>query len=99
MAADSLLILLVDDEPPIRRLVHTSLTGEGFRVLEAESGQQAIQLATERPPDLVILDLGLPDMDGQHVLRQLREWLSAPIIILSARDQEKQKISALDSGA
>jgi two-component system, OmpR family, KDP operon response regulator KdpE len=99
MSTNSPLILLVDDEPPIRRLVHTSLTAEGYRVLEAEDGQQAVRLAAQQPPDLVILDLGLPDIDGQAILRQLREWLTAPIIILSARDQEKQKIAALDGGA
>jgi two-component system, OmpR family, KDP operon response regulator KdpE len=99
MATLSPLILLVDDEPPIRRLVHATLTGEGYRVIEAESGQQAVRLATQQPPDLVILDLGLPDVDGQEILRKLREWLHAPIIILSARDQEKQKITALDNGA
>jgi len=89
----------VDDEPPIRRLVHASLDDEGYRVAEAESGQQAVRLAAQQPPDVVILDLGLPDMDGHAVLRQLREWLRAPIIILSARDQEKEKVAALDHGA
>ncbi len=99
MSSTSPLILLIDDEKPIRRLVHTSLGGEGYRVVEAETGKDAIQLAVQQPPDLVILDLGLPDMDGQAVLSQLREWLRAPIIILSARDQENQKITALDLGA
>src|SRR5262245_60020047 len=99
MAAAAPLILLVDDEPPIRRLFHTALTSEGYRVLEAESGQQALQIAASQPPDLVILDLGLPDIDGQVVLNKLREWLTRPIIILSARDQEKQKVNALDHGA
>jgi two-component system KDP operon response regulator KdpE len=66
---------------------------------EAETGQKAIRVAAQQPPDLVILDLGLPDMDGQDVLRQLREWLQAPVIVLSARDQERQKIAALDNGA
>jgi two-component system, OmpR family, KDP operon response regulator KdpE len=99
MANAAPLILIVDDEPPIRRLVHTALDDEGYRVAEAESGQQAVRLATQQPPDVVILDLGLPDVDGQAVLRQLREWLRAPIIILSARDQEKEKVAALDSGA
>src|SRR5262245_5822073 len=99
MSTNSPLVLLVDDEPPIRRLVHTSLTAEGYRVLEAETGEQAVRLAAQQPPDLVILDLGLPDIDGQAVLRRLREWLTAPILILSARDQEKQKIAALDGGA
>jgi two-component system KDP operon response regulator KdpE len=93
------LILLVDDERPIRRLVHTALSGAGYRVLEAETGGDALRLAAQQPPDLVILDLGLPDADGQAVLRQLREWLRAPVIILSARDQERQKVTALDNGA
>jgi two-component system, OmpR family, KDP operon response regulator KdpE len=99
MANTAPLILIVDDDPPIRRLVHTSLDDEGYRVAEAESGQQAVRLAAQQPPDVVVLDLGLPDVDGQAVLRQLREWLRAPIIILSARDQEKEKVAALDSGA
>ena len=99
MANPAPLILIVDDEPPIRRLVHTSLNDEGYRVAEAESGQQAVRLAAQQPPDVVILDLGLPDMDGHAVLRKLREWLRAPIIILSARDQEKEKVAALDHGA
>jgi two-component system KDP operon response regulator KdpE len=99
MANPAPLILIVDDEPPIRRLVHASLHDEGYRVEEAESGEQAVRLAAQQPPDVVILDLGLPDMDGHAVLRQLREWLRAPIIILSARDQEKEKVAALDNGA
>jgi len=99
MAIFAPLILLVEDELPIRRFLRTSLTSEDYRLVEAESGQQAIRLAAQQPPDLVILDLGLPDIDGQDVLRQLREWLRAPIIILSARDQEKQKVAALDNGA
>jgi len=99
MAIFAPLILLVEDELPIRRFLRTSLSSEDYRLVEAESGQQAIRLAAQQPPDLVILDLGLPDIDGQDVLRQLREWLKAPIIILSARDQEKQKVTALDNGA
>src|SRR5207249_4649061 len=75
------------------------LAGEGYRLVEAETGQQALKLAAQQPPDLVVLDLGLPDLDGQEVLRQLRDWLQAPIIILSVRDQEQQKITALDNGA
>jgi two-component system KDP operon response regulator KdpE len=93
------LILLVEDELPIRRFLRAALAGAGYRLTEAETGQQAIKLAAQQPPDLVILDLGLPDMDGQEVLRQLREWLRAPIVILSVRDQEEQKIQALDGGA
>ncbi len=93
------LILLIDDEPPIRKLVHVALSGEGYRVLEAECGSDGLRLAAQQPPDLVILDLGLPDIDGQQLLEQLREWLRAPILILSARDQESQKVAALDRGA
>jgi two-component system KDP operon response regulator KdpE len=93
------VILLVEDELPIRRFLRASLPAEDYRLVEAETGEQAKRLAAHHPPDLVILDLGLPDMDGQDVLRQLREWLHAPIIILSARDQEKQKVMALDNGA
>jgi two-component system KDP operon response regulator KdpE len=99
MPTASPLILLVEDEAPIRRFLRASLASEGYRLAEADTGRQGLRLATQQPPDLVILDLGLPDMDGQDVLHQLREWLKAPIIILSARDQEKQKIAALDSGA
>ncbi len=93
------LILIVDDELPIRRLLRNALSEEGYRLAEAETGQQAIRLAVQQPPELVILDLGLPDMEGQDLLKKLREWLQAPIIILSARDQEQQKIQALDHGA
>src|SRR5882757_8113690 len=99
MANTSALILLIDDELTIRRFLVKSLAAKSYRLLEAETGEQAIRLATQQPPDLVILDLGLPDMDGQEVLKQLRQWLQAPILILSARDQEQQKITALDAGA
>jgi two-component system KDP operon response regulator KdpE len=99
MATAAPLILLIEDEQPIRRLLQTSLAAENYRLVEAESGGRGLRLAVQQPPDLVILDLGLPDIDGQEVLRQLREWLRAPIVILSARDQEKQKVAALDSGA
>src|ERR1051325_10798712 len=99
MSTATPLILLVEDELPIRRFLRTSLLGENYRLAEADTGQQALRVAAQQPPDLVILDLGLPDVDGQEVLRQLREWLQAPIIILSARDQEQQKVTALDHGA
>ena len=92
-------ILIIEDEQPIRRFLRASLSNEGYRVTEAPSGMQGLQMATAQPPDLVILDLGLPDLDGQDVLQRLREWCTAPIIILSARDQEPQKIKALDHGA
>jgi two-component system KDP operon response regulator KdpE len=99
MPLNASLLLLVEDELPIRRFLMTSLAAEGYRVAEAETGEKALRLAAQQPPDLVILDLGLPDMDGQEVLQRLREWSQAPIIILSARDQEREKITALDSGA
>src|SRR5712691_3233656 len=93
------LILLVEDEQPIRRFLRSALNAEGYRLAEAETAQQATRLATQQPPDLVILDLGLPDQDGQVLLEQLREWLNAPIIVLSARSQDQQKVIALDHGA
>lgn len=99
MQAGSHHILVIEDESPIRRFLKASLSNEGYRVSEAASGEEGLRLAATQPPDLVILDLGLPDLDGQDVLQQLREWYTSPIIILSARDQESQKIMALDSGA
>lgn len=93
------LVLIIDDELPIRRFLRASLTVEGYHVVEAEPGEAGLKLAARQPPDLVILDLGLPDLDGQDVLRRLREWLTAPILVLSARDQEPQKVEALDHGA
>src|SRR5438552_14911079 len=93
------LVLLIEDELPIRRFLRASLTGDGYRLVEAETGQQGLRLAAQQPPDLVILDLGLPDLDGQEVLKRLREWFTGPIIVLSARDQEAQKVQALDGGA
>jgi two-component system KDP operon response regulator KdpE len=92
-------ISIVEDEQPIRRFLRASLTSEGYRIDEAATGEEALQMAIRHPPDLVVLDLGLPDLDGQEVLARLREWYAAPIIVLSARDQESQKIKALDCGA
>jgi two-component system KDP operon response regulator KdpE len=93
------LVLLIEDELPIRRFLRTSLAEEEYRLIEAETGEQALRLAAQQPPDLIVLDLGLPDLDGQAVLSRLREWYQGPIIVLSARDQEHQKITALDHGA
>lgn len=93
------LILVIEDEQPIRRFLRASLSDEGYRLNEASSGGEGVRLATQQPPDLVILDLGLPDLDGQEIIRRLREWSKVPIIILSARDQESEKILALDGGA
>ena len=88
--SDSPQILLIEDESPIRKFVCASLEREGYRLIEAETGQKALTLAASQPPDLVILDLGLPDKDGLDVLRGLREWLAAPVIVLSARAGERQ---------
>jgi two-component system, OmpR family, KDP operon response regulator KdpE len=99
MASNAANVLVVDDEVPIRRFLHASLTGAGYQVREAQTGEQGVRMAAEQPPDLVILDLGLPDLDGLEVLSRLREWLHAPIVILSARDQEVPKVAALDAGA
>lgn len=99
MQANGHHILLIEDEQPIRRFLNASLTSEGYRVSEAASGEEGLRVASSQPPDLVILDLGLPDLDGQEVLNRLREWYTAPIIVLSAREQESQKVAALDHGA
>ncbi len=92
-------ILIIEDELPIRRFLKASLSDEGYRISEATSAKEGLRFASSQPPDMIILDLGLPDMDGHEVLQRLREWCSAPIIVLSARDQEQQKIAALDHGA
>ncbi len=99
MPEPSLRILIVDDERPIRRFLRAALISHGYQVFEAETGQSALAAAVDHRPDLLILDLGLPDMDGIEVTRQLREWSQVPIIILSVRDQENDKIAALDAGA
>jgi two-component system KDP operon response regulator KdpE len=99
MTATAPRILIVEDEPPIRKFVGAALEGENFQLDAVGTAQQALQHAAQQPPDVVILDLGLPDMDGQEVIRRLREWLTAPIIVLSARDEDQQKIIALDNGA
>ena len=92
-------VLIIDDEPPIRRLLRAALEPHAYRVCEAEGGRLGLQEAVSCRPDLVILDLGLPDMDGLAVLRRLREWCRAPVLILSVRDREADKVSALDEGA
>lgn len=99
MPADQPIILVIEDEPQIRRFLRASLTEYGYRITEAESGKAGLTQAATQPPDLVILDLGLPDMDGLEVARQLRDWSSVPIIVLSARGQENDKVAALDLGA
>lgn len=92
-------VLVVDDERAIRRLLRFSLTAHGHTVYEATNGQQALQAVVDYRPDIIILDLGLPDMEGIEVTRRLREWTQTPIIILSVRQHETDKIAALDVGA
>jgi two-component system KDP operon response regulator KdpE len=93
------VILVVDDEPAIRRLLRTSLTGQGYDVVEAEDAAAALSAAEREKPDLVILDLGLPDQPGIEVIRGLRQRSTLPIIVLSVRDDERGKVDALDGGA
>ena len=95
----SATIIIIEDEVQIRRFLRTTLTSEDYLVIEAETGKQGLTEAATRKPDLIILDLGLPDMDGVEVVKELRSWSSVPIVILSARSQESDKISALDAGA
>jgi two-component system KDP operon response regulator KdpE len=92
-------ILVIDDEPQIQRAIKTILTEKGFKVTTAGRGEEGITLAAANEPDIVILDLGLPDMDGVNVCMRLREWTQCPIIILSVRDSEHDKVAALDKGA
>ncbi|WP_026613358.1 response regulator [Ensifer aridi] len=92
-------ILVVDDEPQIQRFLRPALGAAGYEVVEAATGQEALKTAATAAPDVIILDLGLPDMDGKDVLANIRAWSQVPIIILSARDRESEKIAALDLGA
>lgn len=92
-------ILVIDDEPQILRAIRTILLEKQFKVTTASRGEDGLTLAAAAEPDLIILDLGLPDMDGVEVCRRLREWTRTPIIILSVRDRERDKVAALDSGA
>lgn len=92
-------VLVVDDENAIRRYLKTALAAQGFGVYEAANGQEALNAVLENRPDVIILDLGLPDFDGIEVTRRLREWSQTPIIILSVREAEQDKIAALDAGA
>lgn len=96
---NSATIIVIEDEAQIRRFLRTTLASEGYKVIEAETGKQGLNEAATRKPDLIILDLGLPDIDGVEVVKGVRTWSSVPVIILSARSQESDKISALDAGA
>jgi len=93
------LILIVEDEPQIRHFLRTTLTAEGYRVIEAENGQRGVAEAATHKPDLVMVDLGLPDLDGVEVVKRIRAWSTLPILILSARSAEADKVAALDAGA
>jgi len=99
MNAQQTRILIVDDEPQIRRFLRATLHAHGYQTLEAASGREALDHVAMDHPDLVILDLGLPDVDGAEVLSRIREWSAVPIIILSVRGRESDKIDALDNGA
>ncbi|MDE3033725.1 MAG: response regulator, partial [Acidobacteriota bacterium] len=93
------LVLLIEDEPQMRRFLRVVLEGSGHRFLEAATGQEGLTLAASHRPAIILLDLGLPDMDGLELAKRLREWCATPILVLSARGQEMDKIGALDAGA
>lgn len=92
-------VAVIDDEAPIRRFVRVALTGEGYRVVEADTARAGMRTILEERPDLIVLDLGLPDRDGKEVVAEVRGWSAVPIVILSAREQEREKVAALDAGA
>jgi|SRR5262245_55628874 len=92
-------VVLIEDEPQIRRFLRATLTTQGYRLFEATTGADGLVEVASRQPDIVIVDLGLPDMDGLDVIRRVREWAAVPIIVLSARGQERDKVAALDAGA
>lgn len=99
MSGQEVTVLLIEDEPEIRRFLRTTLPAHGFRLYEASTGKDGLTEAQARNPDLILLDLGLPDLEGSEVIRQLREWTATPIIVLSAREQEQVKVAAFDLGA
>jgi two-component system, OmpR family, KDP operon response regulator KdpE len=99
MSQDKGIILLIEDEPQMQRFLRIVLQGQGYCFIEAQTGQEGLVQAATRSPDIILLDLGLPDIDGLEVTRRLREWSDIPIIVLSAREQEQDKIKALDAGA
>jgi two-component system KDP operon response regulator KdpE len=92
-------VLIIEDEPEIRRVLHTTLAQHGYHPHEASTGREGLAQAAARNPDLILLDLGLPDIDGLEIIRKVRHWSAIPIIILSARGQETVKVAALDAGA
>ncbi len=98
-ADNPVTVLVIDDEIQIRRLLRLTLEARGYRVIEATTGQEGLLEAAQHRPDIVLLDLGLPDLDGVSVLKRLREWSHVPVVVLSVRDREDDKIAALDNGA
>lgn len=99
MSQDKGMILLIEDEPQMQRFLRIVLQGQGYCFIEAQTGQEGLMQAATRSPDIILLDLGLPDIDGLEVTRRLREWSDIPIIVISAREQEQDKVKALDAGA
>ncbi len=99
MTAVPMRVLVIEDEPQMQKFLRASLAAEGYRTVEAESGKEGLDLARTHNPDVVLLDLGLPDLDGMDVTRELRSWYAKPIIVISARGQEEDKVRALDLGA
>jgi len=97
--ADEPTVLVIEDDPQIRRFLRAALPAHGYRLLEAETGGDGVTQAATRTPQVVLLDLGLPDLDGLEVIRRLREWSAVPVIVLSARGLERDKVAALDAGA
>src|SRR5690242_18152850 len=91
--------LVIDDEPQIRRLLRVTLEANGYRVFDAATGNDGLVEAAQRRPDVVLLDLGLPDLDGLTVLKRLREWSRVPVVVLTVLDREEDKVNALDAGA
>jgi two-component system, OmpR family, KDP operon response regulator KdpE len=95
----NLRILLIEDDAHIRRFLRATLVTQSYALLEVDTGEEGLALAAAQVPDLVLLDLGLPDMDGKEVIRRLREWSEVPIIVITARGQEREKVASLDAGA
>jgi two-component system, OmpR family, KDP operon response regulator KdpE len=99
MPGSDWLVLVIEDETPIRRFLKAALEGQGFRWLEAASGALGLAMAASHNPDIILLDLGLPDMDGLEVIKRIRDWTGTPIIIISARGRDTDKVQGLDAGA
>jgi two-component system KDP operon response regulator KdpE len=99
MTEPSPVILVIEDEPPLQKFLHATLSSQGYQVVQSLTGNDGLMQAASRQPDLIILDLGLPDVDGFEVTKQLRQWSAVPIIVVSARGKEQDKVVALDAGA